>query len=447
MTDPETKGATAAIAEFASTYALDAASARERTTHLLADALACAIASSATPVAGLMTSMIGHGARSTIVGRSDPFHAADAAWLNGTLIHLDQWDDTTLRPVGHPGCTVIPAALALAEEVGASGEDLLAACLIGFEVHGRLGAAQESWNSSSPWLPLGDIGLIAAATAAGRVLGLDPLSMVECLNLASVSAGLSGRATGTIAKPLGAGSAARAGVVAARLAEAGYRGPVDSIEVANGFGEVFQSLEAGAHQPAVSALGGPLFVNEIGVATKLYPVSWAAQAPTELVIDIVDQYELSWRDIRETIVLYPAHFSLADDPSPLTAEKARFSFQYCAAIATVFGAPLPRHFAPGLIRDPRVVDALSRVRARPNTGADPRSFVVHIATDSTRYSASCTVPAGHPRRPASRTALRDKIDRCLDDSFAAGRTDAFLETIESIQLANDLVELTALLKP
>ena len=148
--------------------------------------------------------------------------AAQAAWANGALAHLLDFDDTGFS---HPTACLLPAGLAVAELVDASGEELLTALVLGYEVFERIAASarpfepalrERGWHPTSLW------GCPAAAATAGRLLGLDAAQLRVAMAIAASNGSGVTQQFGTWAKGVNAGNAARAGVVAALLAREGF---------------------------------------------------------------------------------------------------------------------------------------------------------------------------------------------------------------------------------
>jgi 2-methylcitrate dehydratase PrpD len=413
----------------------------------LQDGLAAAVAGAGSDLAGRLSDLCTPGGPATVVGRAHGFSAADAAWINGTLMHLDQWDDASLRPVGHPTCTVLPAVLALAEEVGADGERIVSAFALGLEAHARLGLALPNWTADARWLPIGTAGLFAAALAAAHVLGLDEGRTRESLRLAAAFAGLSGRATGTVAKPLGAGTAARTAVVSARLAAAGERGPADAMTGDGGVPRVLMDVSPAAVVNSLASFADPWHLVSMGVALKMHPVSWATLVPVELTLDLAAAHGLTPPDVVGITVRHPRRYAFAHQPDPQTPEAARFSFQYCLAAVAVLGAPRPAHFRDLHRLGPRVGPMLTRVRAEVDPDPDRHRFAVTIRTRDGEVSADGTRPVGHPRRPAARSDLLAKTERCLEESFADGEADQLAAAVTGLASQGSTADLAGLLRP
>ncbi len=210
------------------------------------------------------------GGSSRVFGDQDSYSPAGAALVNATLGHSLDFDDTHSMAVVHPGAPVIPAALAAAGMVGASGADVVAAIVAGYEVALRLALALPAGaHYDRGFHPSATCGVFGAAAAAARVFGLGPDQVASGLGIAlSQSAGsLQFLANGAWTKRFQVGWAAMAGLSAATLARAGFKGAAAPIEGRHGF------LNAYAPAPApgrvVQDLGTVYEVMATGV--KPYP--------------------------------------------------------------------------------------------------------------------------------------------------------------------------------
>jgi 2-methylcitrate dehydratase PrpD len=195
--------------------------------------------------------------------------AADAAFANGTLFHGRVQDDA--HPGGHVGVVVVPAALAVAEEAGASGADLLAAVVAGYEVALRIGRDHATDLSRRGFRTTPIYGVFGAAAAAGRLLDLDSARMTHALSLAANMAGglREYSAAGTNEYPFQAGTGAANGILAARLAAAGATSAPTALDGAAGFFRAYG--EAGHRYGAGLTEGLGTRFEMMAVTYKPYP--------------------------------------------------------------------------------------------------------------------------------------------------------------------------------
>jgi 2-methylcitrate dehydratase PrpD len=259
--------------------------------------------------------------------------AGRQAFLIGGLSHILEMDDLHRASVTHPGCVVVPAALALGLRGGASGPAMLDAILRGYEAVARVGMAvgpahYRIWHSTATCGPFG------AAMAAAELLGLDDGQTMHALgNAGTQSSGLwQFIDTGAMSKHLHAGRAAEAGVTAAELAALGFTGPPEILEGAKG-------LFAGACPDA----DPDAITRDPDVPWQLHATSikpWPCCRHTHPAIDAA--LELHGRlggavPRSVEVATYRAALDVCDRPAPASEYAAKFSLQHCVALALTDG--------------------------------------------------------------------------------------------------------------
>ncbi len=167
----------------------------ERIEVAVLDYLGCAIAGAATETGMKLMDYVlevGREGGSTVFGTKYRFSPPDAALLNGTFGHALDYDDVSFHMIGHPGVTILPAVLALAEEHDRSGADVMMAYAAGYEVATRIGYAMNvGGHYEKGWHATGTLGTMGATAGACRVLGLDAATTAQALGMAaSMAAGL-----------------------------------------------------------------------------------------------------------------------------------------------------------------------------------------------------------------------------------------------------------------
>jgi len=184
----------------------------------------------------------GQGPATVIGGKTAP--AATAALINGTLSHALDYDDTHFAHIGHPSVAVIPAVLALAEEVDAQMEELIDAATIGVEASVLTGLWLGRAHYQIGYHQTATAGAFGATLGTARLLGLEPSEIRHALGLcASMASGLKAQ-FGTMGKPLNAGLAARTGVEATLWAQAGMTAAHDGMAGPLGFGATHHGEDA-----------------------------------------------------------------------------------------------------------------------------------------------------------------------------------------------------------
>lgn len=244
-----------AIGDLAVPAAVEAAAVR----HLLdglGNAVAGARASAADPAVTVAAGLGGPG-EATILGSSTRVSAPAAGLANGTLVHALDFDDTHAGGLVHATAVVLPAAFAVGEQVGATGRQVLDAAIVGYEVACRVAAAAPHGFHAGGLHATMVAGVFSSAVVASRLLGLDTVATTNALGIAGSQAGglLAFLSTGASTKQLHPGFASQAGILAARLAQAGATGPETVFDGPHG---VYEALATGAVDTTVilRGLGG-----------------------------------------------------------------------------------------------------------------------------------------------------------------------------------------------
>jgi 2-methylcitrate dehydratase PrpD len=360
-------------------------------THTLDTLGVCAAASlqEFAPAVRSVATALGGPPEATAIGARARLPAPNAALLNGTLAHGLDYDDTHLAAIVHPSCTVVPAALAVAEEIGADGERALRSVAVGVEAAVRIGLAAHGGFHDRGFHPTPICGTFGAALAAGALYDLDEHRLVSALGLAaSMASGLLEFLTdGTSAKRLHGGWAAHAGVLAARLARAGLSGPAGGID--GRFGILRSILGEAADASVVARELGERW-ELLDVALKPYPCCHYLHAFLDAAVEIrgalgVGPGDRMPRELAERIErvdgwIAPREVPVVCEPlatkrRPQTPYDAQFSLPFSVAVMLERGRVTLAEYTEETIRDAALGSIAARVRYHPDESADfPRRF-------------------------------------------------------------------------
>lgn len=298
--------------------------------------------------------------RSSVLGGEPRLRAEAAAFANGVAAHALELDSLRKPGAGvHPGAVLVPAALAVAQDVGASGRDLLAAIVAGCEVMVRIGRATKHSAESRGFHAPGITGPFGAAVAAGLLIGLDEAAMTCALGIAgSLSAGLLAFAPsgdGGMVKRMHLGRAAENGIVAARLAALGFGGPANVLE--GQFG-VLDAYCPERDDMQLTAKLGEVWETRT-MCFKRYPCHITAHTPVYAIECWRDEVGPVERvEIAGTAKMVAMH--AATEPADLV--MAQYSIPFCVAVALLRDPLEPRSFTEGALDDPAVRDLARRVQ-------------------------------------------------------------------------------------
>src|SRR5712664_390506 len=338
------------------------------------DTVAACICGSALPWSRIVieyAERTGPGGTSRILGRGSAVQAPAAALANGALAHAFELDALTRPGAGaHPGATVLPPALAVAQQadVNATGRNLIAAFVAGNEVMIRIGRATGHTNEARGFHAPGTTGPFGAAVACGHLLGLDAGKMASALGIAgSLAGGLLefARGDGGMVKRLHLGRASEAGVLAASLAAGGFEGPKTVLEGQFGFLRVFctefdeSQLTRGLGQDFVT----------LSTVLKRYPVHATAHAAVRAVHDLQAEHRFAGGEVEAVTVtgnrrMVERH-AIAE---PADLMLAQYSIPFCVALALHREARDPESYDESALTDPQIRALTRRVRLVPEEG-------------------------------------------------------------------------------
>ena len=327
----------------------------------IVNALALAAGSVHEPtleIAYKVASSLGTPPEATVIGRGVRMAAPWAALLNGMAVHVEDFDDTHLRTVLHPGAPIVPAALAAAEISSASGRALLEAVVVGMEIAMRVGNALGVSHFDRGWHVTGTMGHLGATAAAGRILGLDGEQMRNALGIAALEAAGLTSANGTMVKSFHPGKAAFDAIEAVWLARAGIDAAPRALEGKRGLGALLSDRPE--WHEVIDGLGT---VWEAPTnAFKPYACGIVSHpiidAGIELRNHFVSADEIEAIEVR----CHPVVLDVMGKSEPKNGLETKFSAYHCAAVGFLDAAAGPRQFSDERAVDPAVVALRHKVR-------------------------------------------------------------------------------------
>jgi 2-methylcitrate dehydratase PrpD len=389
---------------------------------------------------------IGGRAESSIIGTSLKTSCVNAALANGIIGHAAELDDVHQAAIIHPAAPVLPAALAIAERNGADGRGLIAAVVLGYEVEIRIGTAINPSHYEF-WHTTGTCGTFGAATAAGKLLGLDQEGMTHALGIAGATAAGLVEAFGTMSKPLNAGRAAMDGVLAAILAKEGFTGSTKILEAEGGY------LKATSKEfdpgKIIENLGGRFEIaNNI---FKRHASCGHTHAALDAVLEVVKKYDVKAGDVSEVLVgTYPIAVNIVGKVyEPKTSSEAKFSLPYCVAAALVYGRVGLGEFSDEKLSDPEMREVSRRVKVYVSqrfTDSRLGCAEVKIRTrDGKEYHHYVSAPKGYPENPITTRELEEKFKILASPVLSKDRIEKILSTVKALEEVDEVGKLISLL--
>ena len=385
-----------------------------------------------------------------VLGTPMTASATSAALANGTAAHALDFDDMCFVSLAHPSAPLVACALAAAELAGAGGRALLDAYVIGFEIEGRFGRAMNPRHYQKGWHCTSTIGTIGAAAAAARLLRLDAAAVRHALCIAASEASGLKDNFGSMVKPLHAGLAARNGVLAARLAQAGLTASLDAIQGPQGFLAAMDGERDPKNlQQVLDDLGTRWEILDTGITVKLYPSCAATHPALDVLLDLkrracfdadqVQAVEIGVDAVTPTVLIHSR---------PSDGLQAKFSMPFCAAAAMVYGRVGIETFEDRQVRDQAIVSALNRVTMCVDSTLDAAAPPLTQARVTVRLAdgrvlrASANGARGYPERPAADEELAAKFMSCATRALPLSRAEDALAAVRAIESNENIRTVT-----
>jgi 2-methylcitrate dehydratase PrpD len=416
------------------------------TTLVLTDTCGSLLGGSRSP--GVRHALLAHKHSSgscLVIGHQQRLTPEAAALVNGIGAHEPGIDDFNSSSRTHPGAIVTPAALAVAELAeGSSGADLIAGILAGYDVTARLSKAMGVVGQfRRGFHPASVCGSVGAAAAAGRVLRLSVDQMISCLTLAV------GQASGLLSweddvthtlKSFQMGTASRAGVAAALLAQAGYLAKADVFTGRHNMLGAFSEIQR--PEALVEGLGESFEIT--ATSLKLHASCGQIHSSIDAVLDMLASERLTAADIEAIDVDLPHDAVLAVDGMPLLTHN----IQHVLAIAAVEGHVGVEHFAEAWTAQPDVHALAARVSVH---GSDElqasfpaqQGAQVTITTSSGQMTRKVPAPHGNPADPLTADQVWRKflsLSEGVMTISAAEHLRTSIETLADAPSASQLIQ-------
>jgi 2-methylcitrate dehydratase PrpD len=385
-----------------------------------------------------------------LVGQRVP--APEAAWINGTAAHALDYDDVALR--GHPSTVLLPAILAEGESLKASGAQMATAYVAGYEVWADLQRRDPDQHHEKGWHPTGIFGAIGAAAACASLRGLDAEKATTAIALgASQSAGLVSN-FGTMTKPFHAGRAAHAGVIAARLAAAGFTASPDALEHPLGF-LAATSPKGNADRSAPTQAGRDWAILTQGLSVKKYPLCYCTHRAIDGALDLLRDQKLGTGDVKTiTVSTSRRNTKILRNSRPQTGLEAKFSMQFAMASAIAARRVGLSELTDTFVQRPDIQALMPKVEVVPDDrvdpqrlGASPYDLVVIETTDGRRLeSARVTLERGSPELPLSPEELWTKFEACSGVGNPRLEARAIFDALMSLERQPSVAAFTSLRK-
>jgi len=357
---------------------------------------------------------LGQHGDARVLGRSERLTPPWAALVNGLTAHVEDFDDTYLACILHPGAPIVPAALAAAEIARPGGEELMTGVVAGVEVASRLGDALWPSHFDRGWHVTATTGPVGAACAAARILGMDADGTAAAIAIAATQAAGHTEQLGSMTKSFQVGRAAAIGIEAALLASEGFTGPAEPLAGRRGMAAL---MADDADWSVMDDLGSRWLI-ELN-ALKPYSCGIVSHpvidAGRSLRADVAEAGEIA--DV--LLEVHPRVLDVMGVADPVTGLQSKFSVHHCFAVGRLRGAGGPPEFSDECAVDPAVQALRRKVRTEldPSLPADSCRVTVTL-TRGGQLARTVEHATGSVSSPMTTEQLQDKVIRLahrLDD--------------------------------
>ena len=432
------------------------------------DTLGVAIAASTTtPACREMAELakeMGGKEESTIIAYGGKVPCYMAAFVNAALAHSLNYDDLYDAYAVHPGCVLLPAALAVAERVGkVSGKEFITAYTLGLDVMGRLGRAAfppilfRDWYVYG-WLLAQLFGYFGATAVAGRLLGLDEEKMVSSFGLAYC------QTAGNMEPLYGVGAdkgvypsyPAKSGILSALMAQRGIAGPRNSLE---GVAGLFKVYFQGEYDSAslTSDLGKSF--EGVNLGFYVFPCDGWNHAYISITLRMVDEHKVRPQDVETITVFVGPKAQRMCEPleirrNPQNMTEAQFSLPFTVATTIAKGKPCIKHFTSDGIRDPEILRLSNKVTWKSDpecdrqygTGVSPSKVEITLRDGRVVRSEQKGFRYGHPQNPISKEELVEKFRDCASYSAKPLSKDSVERVIRTVSNLEELEDASQIIQ-
>ena len=452
-------GTTREFAKFAANLSFDQLpeGVAEKARNCLLDTLGCAFAGFSSKTVNIIVQFAENyrgREESTIWTLGEKVPSFWAASVNACSAHDLELDDGHVLGHTHPGVTVIPPALAIAETLKVSGSDLITAIVLGYEINIRLGEAitPSSLYGRHFHVP-GLVGSYSAATAVGKLLNLNEKEMANALGIACLGpvAPFETFDKGVMTKDMYAGWPVVVGTMAALLAHKGFTGADTIFEGKSGF------CQAVADEYRLNRITERLG-QEWSILTiyqKRHAMCSHGHTTMDAGLEIYEKHHPRPEDIQTVTVRTYGFAAGMNNTEPESDVAAKFSIPYCLAVVLINGRQVGgQDFASSLLKSDKIRQLSRKIKVSLDTEVDRfhkeheesrRSIVEVVMRNGAKYSSRVDTAKGWPSKPLSYEEIEAKFKTLASGSVSKKEAEEIIKTVNSLESQKSLAGLIQLL--
>jgi 2-methylcitrate dehydratase PrpD len=422
------------------------------------DVMGCAIGGAGAPGNQALVDLVkdwGGKQEATILVHGGKAPAHNAALVNAIMCRSFDFEVMSVLVEGkqyaaHHAATMVMTALALAEAEGKNGQEMITAMITGDDVTARVIAASDidlglGWDGTGTYTAFG------ATAIAGRLLDLNKREMRNAFGIVlnNVASTVQGIWDGATTFKYGQGSAAMNGIIAAKLAKKGWKGPDDALLGRFGFYALYTH---GCKNPNLLTrdLGKKYYAEAV---YKPYPCCRATHSTIDAALAVITGHDIQTGAIDEVTISIPARLLDSFVAKPFQVREyphcdAIFSLRYTCATALLHGCVKQQHFTPEAINDPGVNKLIAKIRLAALPETAPRAVTVRVKTrDGREFTGSAATGKGDPLdSPLSDAEIIAKYRSQVEFSQTVRRENAekLLESLQKLEKAASVAEIVTL---
>lgn len=391
----------------------------------------------------------------TVIGGKEKLVPAGACFVNSATGHAAELDDNSNEAGGHVGVIVIPVALAMGENFGSGGKDVLLAIIAGYDMHIKVGrSANPQALFARGFHPTALCGMFGATVTAKKIMGLKVEQIANALGIVGsfIAGNLECYSDGSLTKRLQPGIASSSGITAAILASKNYTGPKSILEGPRGFFHAYCDNS----KPEELAKTNDFEIENISF--KPHACCRFNQSPIDAVLEIRSSNKINYKRIQSILVeLSKTGYNIVGQPAeikfnPKNVVDAQFSVPYSVAIACIESKAFLEEYNEKSIKRPDVRELMKKISVRPASDLDrffPEAFPsrVTVTMDNGKtFTKEVRYAKGDPQNALSWEEILEKFKASVPSStLTENKRQRIIETVQNLEKVKKMKGFTRLL--
>jgi len=393
-----------------------------------------------------------------VAGRTAQLAAPWAALVNGTAGHALDFDDNFDPAKCHASTVLVPAIFAFADQEGATGADCIDAYIVGLQILGRTGQGVNPPHRNRGWHATATMGAVGAAAACARLARLDSETAARTLSIStSMAAGFMSQ-FGSMTKPLHAGLAAKAGIMAASFARNGltagrhtFDGPtgMNRLMVGPDYEELRDAITNPQHGQTMrfetESVGEPLLIREHKFRVKRFANCGSNHRAMDALLHLKDEHGFTAEDVERVDVHAPRmQLNNVMFERPQTGLEGKFSIEYAMALCLTQERITLADFTDEAVQRPELRALFARIHRYPvdqQENVCPNTIAVTLK-DGRQLSETRHMPLGSKAAPYPTSQYWEKYESCVEGLLPTEQARTLRAALEELPQLSDLRSLT-----